>query len=381
MILPRESDVYGRMLKERRNLMPITPFIKGYKEIFTAHFIEEIRKEIGSSKMREKFLFTLSSTLYDALFDFKSPVQSGVVDDFLNIKNRGIVPLLLLQKLLSSFTLRLVSDYADDRDLFRYLATLSLYFDAVQDYLKSVLQADVEHEFATNLSLKPDEVEKWLPSGRSVRLLNVYKGIPVIYDAVVGRSSSGSVVLQMPAERGVVAEREGRVVCFDRRMEPFAIEMKIERVAYSGKVAVAQADNPSWIDSIAQRRKRVRVSLDTPLKARITALGRQFDVDVIDISGKGVCLQADVGYGLPLYEQVEVTLPIPQEDGTVRSIAMRGSLQYISPHGDQRRRYHIFLHANPRKEAILSSFVSRCELSLMKEIKSMAGRKLKGGRE
>ncbi len=378
MILPKENEAYEVLLREQKTLMPLYPFIKRYREVFTAHFIEEIRKEIGSSKVRERFLGELAAEFYDSLFDFKSPVQKSTADTFLQIKNRGIAPLLLLQKLLSSFILRLVSDYSDDREIFRYLEILSAYFDNVLEYMKSLLQADKERDFETHVALKEDEIQKWLPNGRPVRVLNVYKGIPVVYDAVAGRSRTGSMVLQMPLEKGVVAEREGRVVCFDRRMEPFAIEMKIGRIVYDKKTAVAEVGSPAWIDSIAQRRKRVRVVLNSPLKARITALGRQFNVDVIDLSGKGVCLQTDVGYGLPLYEQVEVTLPVPQEDGSVRNIVMRGTLQYISTLGSSQRRYHIFLHANPKKEEILSAFVARRELALLKEIKSIAGKKRRG---
>ncbi len=376
MILPKDSDAYERMLKERRSLLPLYPFFKRYKESFQARFIEEIRKEAGVTRMKERLLHSLSSKFYDALFDFKTAAQEGIAEEFLQIRNRGIPPLLLLQKLLSSMTLRIVNDYSDDRDLFRYLQILSGYFDSVLEYLKSLLQADTDREFATHVVLKPEEMDRWFAEGSRVRLLNTYKGIPVVYEAAVGRSGNAKVVLQMPAERGVLAQMEGRTVCFDRRMEPFAIEMKIGRTAYRGGIALAEVEEAAWIDSIAHRRKRVRVALDTPLKARITALGRQFNVDVIDISGNGVSLQADVGYGLPLYEQVEVTLPVPQEDGTVRNIVMRGSLQYISRLDGSKRRYHIFLHANPRKEEILSAFVTRRELELLKELKRVAERRI-----
>ncbi len=375
MILPKNSDAYESLLRERERLEPLRPFIEDYKEVFVSHFLKEIRKEIGSSRIRERFLKENIEEFYDSLFDFKTAAVKSVTERFLQIKNRGIAPLLLLQKLLTSFVLRLVSDYSDDRELFGYIKLLSSYFDDVLEYMKSLLQIDMERDFATRVALRGDELEKWLSDGKSVRLLNVYKGIPVVYDATVRRSSKGSVVLQMPYEKGLLAEREGRVVCFDRRMEPFAIEMKIDRIVYEKKFALIEVDTPAWIDSIAQRRKRVRVALGTPLKARINALGRQFDVDVVDLSGKGVCLQTDVGYGLPLYEQVEVTLPIPQDDGSVRNIVMRGTLQYISKLGDTKRRYHIFLHANPKKEEILSAFVAKRELSLMKEIKSIAGRR------
>jgi len=342
MILPKNSDAYERVLREHETLEPLRPFIESYKEVFTAHFIEEIRKEIGSSRMRERFLKENIEEFYDSLFEFTTPARKSVTDRFLQIKNRGVAPLLLLQKLLTSFVLRLLSDYSDDRELFGYIRVLSAYFDDVLEYMKTLLQADTERDFATKVALRQDELQKWLADGKSVRLLNVYKGIPVVYDALVRRSAKGSIVLQMPYEKGLLAEREGRVVCFDRRMEPFAIEMRIERIAYDRKIAVIEVRTPTWIDSIAQRRKRVRVALGTPLKARISALGRQFDVDVIDLSGKGVCLQTDVGYGLPLYEQVEVTLPITQDDGSVRNIAMRGTLQYISKLDEKRRRYHIF---------------------------------------
>ncbi len=375
MILPKDSEAYRKMQKESRDLLPLTPFFNRYKESFQAHFIEEVKKEAGVTRIKERFLHLLSSKFYDGLTDFKAPATKSVVEEFLQIRNRGVPPLLLLQKLLSSMILRVVNDYSDDRDLFRYIQILSGYFDSVLEYLKTVLQADTDREFATRVALKPNEMQKWLPAGSGVRLLNVYKGIPVVYEAIVGRSSNEKVVLQMPSERGVLAQMEGRVVHFDRRMEPFAIEMKIGRIAFRGDVAIAEVEDAAWIDSIAHRRKRVRVSLDTPLKARITALGRQFNVDLIDISGNGVCLQTDVGYGLPLYEQVEVTLPIPQEDGSVRNIVMRGSLQYISTHGDSRRRYHIFLHASPRKEEILSAFVTRRELDLLRELKSLAKRR------
>ncbi len=373
MILPRESEAYERVYAESRRLLPLYPFFKRYREEFVHHFLEEIRKEVGSSRMREEVLRTLCSSFYEALFDFRSPLASEkVAEEFLQLRNRGIAPLLLLQKLFVSLLARLVNDYADDRDLFLYLRIVSDYFESVMEYLKTLLQAETDRDFSTHVPLKPEEIERWLPPGRPVHLLNVYKGLSIPYEAVVSRSKNGSIVLQMPLERGVVAQREGRVVLYDRRMEPFAVSMEIVRIRFRQKVAIAETGSPVWIDSIAHRRKRVRVTLNEPIKGRITALGRQFNVDVVDISGKGVCLQTDVPYGLPLFEQVEVTLPIPQSDGSIRNIVMRGTLQYISTPDTKRRRYHILLHANPKKEEILSSFVARRELDLLKEIKAIA---------
>lgn len=375
MILKKDSQTYKKLQENRKELMPLYPFFKRYKEDFIAHFIDEIKKETGSHNIRENILKERASNFYDELFDFKTAASKSIAEEFMQVKKRGIAPLLLLQKLLSSLLLRLVSDYSDDREIFRYLTLLSDYFDAVLEYLKTLLQEDTERNFDRFAPLKEEEVEKWLPAGRVVRLMSVYKGIPIAYDGVADRSGSGSLVLQVPLERAIVAEYEGRVVCFDRRMEPFAIEMRIKRVAYRGKIAVMEVESPAWIESIVQRRKRVRVALNRPLKAKITALGRQFNVDVIDISAKGVCLQTDAGYGLPLYEQVEVTLPVPQEDGGVRNIVMRGTLQFVSTHDGSQRRYHIYLHANPRKEEILSAFVAKREIALMREIKAIAGRK------
>lgn len=374
MILKKGSESYLKMAKGERDLMPLFPFFKRYREDFAAHFVDEVKKESGT-KVKEEFLLSSALSFYDQLFNFKEVASKETVEDILRLKNMGVAPLMLLQKLFTSLLLRIVNDYSDDREIFRYLTLLSDYFDAVLEYLKEIMQRESERDFDTRVPLKSEDLQKWLPAGRAVRLMNVYKGIQVVYEGVVGRSGSGAVVIQMPIERGVVAEKEGRVVCFDRRMEPFAIEMEITRIAYRGKVAVAEVKQPAWIESIVERRKRVRVALNSPLKGKITALGRQFNVDVIDISAKGVSLQTDVGYGLPLYEQVEVTLPIPQEDGSLRNIVMRGTLQYISTNESSMRRYHIYLHANPRKEKILSAFVARREMALLREIKAIAAKK------
>jgi hypothetical protein len=146
-------------------------------------------------------------------------------------------------------------------------------------------------------------------------------------------------------------------------------------VGYLEKSATIDVDAFAWVDNYVGRRKSVRVMIEKPIKARIKSLKRELELDVIDVSTHGICLEGSATTGLPPNEQVEVVLPIPQNDG-VRNLTMRGALRYISKPDAIHRRYHIVLHHDPKREQIIANFVAREEMRILKEIRELADQKL-----
>jgi|GEM_PF-1705260 hypothetical protein len=377
MILPKDNQDFEAMQMLYKELAPLTDFFIEDKERFVLHFVQEIKREKGVKTIRAKELLATLLKIHRALFDFKRPIPHKVEEELLYLIRKEIHIAQVLRRVLASMQVRLIKAYREDPLLMQYLAHLNTYFQNTFEYLEEL--AENYHTchiggYGERLSYKA--VERWFQKDRIVQLFNMYKGISIRYKGVVIENEGTRIRLQVPLKKGVVAEWEGQTIMYESALEPKSIQLTVHHVTYDEQWAYLEITAFKWIESFIERRKQVRVKFDQPLRARIVALGRQFDVDVMDLSTHGICLQTDVHYGLPISERIEVMLPIPQKSGYKRKLLLRGALKYISTSSDGRRRYHIFLYPTVRKEQILSAFIGQRQLSLLQEIQELAKERL-----
>jgi len=372
MILPKDNEDFEAMQQLYKELAPLVDFFAEDKERFVLHFVQELKREKGAKGMRAKELLPILLKIHRALFDFKRPIPHKVEEELLYLIKKEIHIGQVLRRVLASMQVRLIKAYREDPLLMQYLAYLNNYFQNTFEYLEELAESyHTCHIGGCGERLSYKAVERWFRKDSIVQLFNMYKGITIRYKGVVVENEGTMIRLKVPLKKGVVAEWEGYTVMYDSALEPKSIQLSVHSVTYDGKWAYLEITAFKWIESFIDRRKQLRVKFDEPLRARIVALGRQFDVDVMDLSTHGICLQTDVHYGLPMSERVEVMLPIPQKSGHQRKLLLRGTLKYISTSSDGRRRYHIFLYPTLRKEQILSAFIGQRQLTLLHEIQAL----------
>ena len=375
MLISRDNPFYKEIKKQNARFVDLERFFVRYKELFVKRFVQEVKKSGRFPATRIQVVLPLIVKIYRIVSDFSVPAPEAIYKLLAKLENSGIDPMYVLLKVFSSLMMRYMQDHQDDPKMPGNLALLGGYFDAV---LHEIHERSVREKLSRgvmDVPLTEVEIETLFVEGEQVGLYNIYKGIPVIYRGEIDITKEGGLRFVVPKEKGPAAEWEGRILFYREEDDHKAILLDVKRVGYDFDHAYIDVENPRWVENYIGRRRSVRIQLDRIIKARIRALQRQLELDVVDLSSTGVCLEGSSLTGLPTSEIVEVELPLPQPDGTVRNLTMRGELRYISKHDLSRRRYHIMLYEDARKEQILSNYIRREEMRLLRELKEKAAAK------
>jgi hypothetical protein len=349
-------------------------FFRHTKEVFVTQFVKEVRRQGRVPGIKIKVVLPLVAQIYRVLTDFDNPAPEAALRNLEKLKTLEIEPDLLIQRLLTILVMRFIDDYRNDPLLMRRLALLSRYFDAVVSCLHERLETEVDGTLH-QMPLRTEEIEALFADNKRVKLFNHYKGIPIRYEGLVTHDKRGGVILLVPKEKGIAAEWEGRLLMYESETDLKAVSMRVRRVGFLEKGATIHVDAFQWVDNYVNRRKSIRVLVEKPIKAKIVALNKQIELDVVDLSSRGLCLEGSTVSGLPINEYVEVELPIPGDEGEMRRIHMRGALRYISKPDSLHRRYHIVLQNDPQKEQVIAAFVAQEELRLLRQMRELAEEK------
>ena len=371
MLLLRSCEGADRIFERRKEFVDFAPFFGKYRDLFVKQFVLEIRKSGHFPVSRVKVVLPLLVKIYDRLADFTGYAEEPLFNTLKKLERFGLRSDFIMLHLLRMLLSRYLDDHRDDPLLMGNVSKLADYFDTVLHCLHRYRPAKGEGQIARE-SVKKEELEHYFVDGRKVGLFNIYKGIPISYRGIVKRAMDGSIRLVVPKEKGVAAEWEGQILIENDEKSPRAILAKIKRVGFDDRHAYIDLERFWWSENYVGRRRSVRVMVERPIKAKLVAPTRPIELDLIDLSPEGICLEGSAKEGLPEGEFVEVELPIPQDDGTVRLLRMRGELRYISKSDLARRRYHIHLYPDEKKEQILAAFVRREEMRLLRELKEKA---------
>ena len=373
MLLLRECKRTEELYRRRAEYVDFVPFFAKYRELFVKQFVTEIRKGGRYPVSRIKVVVPLLVKIYDRLGDFGTLAEETLFKTLKKLDRFGVSSDEILLRLLRMLVMRYIDDNRDDPFLMDRIKKLADYFDAVLHCLHHYRLENEDH--VQHSDVTQEELDRLLPDGREVGLFNIYKGIPIAYFGIVKRALNDAIRLVVPKEKGIAAEWEGQILIEIDEKSTRAILAEVKRVGYDDRNAYIDLQRFRWSENYVGRRRSVRVMVDRPIKAKVVAPSRPIELDLIDLSPQGICLEGSTKEGLPESEFVEVELPIPQDGGGVRLLRMRGELRYISKADLAHRRYHIQLHPDEKKEQVLASFVRREEMRLLRELKEKAKEK------
>ena len=371
MLLTNQETYFKKMSELESKLAPLVPYLKEDRKKIVTQLYEMLRKRYRIPAARMKTVLPVLTRIGAELYDFKKPMSERLELEITTLIGSGIDMVTLLHDALVSSLMRLFSVERYQEVNLLYASHLAGYYHLVITYLKT-LSEELHAPPEANRALTYKEITEWLGTEKHVRLFNVYKGLPIRYEGKVVEFGRDKIILELSKEKGIAVDWEHYIIVYKKEDEPLSVLLDVEKVDFEGELARVIAKKPRWIENYVNRRKHVRVQLDQPIKAKISALGRQLEVDVIDISSQGVCLQTDVGYGLPVHEPIEVTLPLEKDGDMEQNLILRGRLKYVSTLLNGFRRYHIYLILTPKKERILATFVAQKEIELMSELKRKA---------
>lgn len=377
MLIPASHERYMAGREALHALIPLRPFFAQRREAFCQLFVKYMNHDGRFGKRQCVALGRIGDRLYEHLFaDRKHSHRSDqILHQLSRLEEDGLPVALVLQKLMVSLVLQ-AAGWLDGKpaqlELLKHLTQLC---DAYMEYMTEVFgkkrdRAETETAEDGGLERVGAMLQKAQEESRRISVFCNFMGLPMHYQAEVLKAIPGAVLLKMPIGKGVAVEGNREILFLYKEMAPLAVSAKVSQVRYSLKEAMIYLEDFRPEHNYVSRRNTVRIYLDEPLKARLKLHDKMVDVDVIDLSRQGICLEGAALSGLPLNAEVEVTLSLPHHHGP-RQLAVLGTLRALTAQSTKRR-YHIHLHPSPKKEAILSSFVVSEEKKILRALRDRA---------
>jgi hypothetical protein len=219
--------------------------------------------------------------------------------------------------------------------------------------------------------------------GRKVRLLNLYKGIPVSYAASIVNIGEVSVT---------VRTEKIQLVAMYLAKETFVQNTKFPQLVRAGVVLV----NPDKMDAMLSRFSyqperlgqitRVRLQPGAPVPGQVVSeQSSPLEAELIDVSLHGVGILVDenkVQGGCQAGQQIQVQLQLPaiislEEPAEPQTITLQGTIVNArivnAPNGLEggKCRLGIELHPEHPARLELARFISQRQMELLREVHSI----------
>ena len=214
-------------------------------------------------------------------------------------------------------------------------------------------------------------LEKMAENGKSLRLLNVFKGIPVSYEAGIRRIDGLLVEFNVHRYQVLCLEIEKQTIIQESGL-PYPI--KADVLAVDKFVNTAYLYNFTYASQTVGLRSSIRVQPEHPIEVLITRQNLRMRGMLIDISTEGAGMQLTLAafvYGARTLSRgttIKISLQVP---GETAEIQLPGTVSYIVRQKDF---YRLGMSARPDLEAkrILSQFITQRQAAILRELRLMA---------
>ena len=156
-----------------------------------------------------------------------------------------------------------------------------------------------------------------------VELLNVYKGLPIIYKASVDNVKEGAVQIRVPSYEAICLTLSPKTTVLSHMMEE-AVNANV--LAVDMRVGVATLDHFRYATKQVGDRMTLRAEPKEPLMVRLTSGGQTWDGTLADlsVSGAGVVVAQDLSQNLHVRAVVRLHVPLP-----LTTLDLAGVVRYV----------------------------------------------------
>ena len=211
-------------------------------------------------------------------------------------------------------------------------------------------------------------LQKLERTGRPVRLLNNYKGIPIAYEATIVQETPDGFIAQVNKYQNVCMEIE-KVTFIQSDQLPAVIRARIlsvdivQAIALLGEFSIAP-------DNIGGR-EAVRVQPKDPIQVVLSNPKRKLTGNLVDISvsGVGITIVTSFLYNPDLIKKASVTLELklPVEQGNLR---VPGLLASVLSRRSGNYRLGVVLNLDNPTRQIIARFVAMRQAEILREMRS-----------
>jgi hypothetical protein len=170
-----------------------------------------------------------------------------------------------------------------------------------------------------------------LQAHESVDLLNVYKGMPVVYSATIRAISEAGVQLQTTGYEAVSLVLDGHTTLLTRQLDQ-ALRARLLRADLAHNLITLE--QLEFAGSHVGDRMMVRVAPREPIEVKFDCGGQSFSGVVSDLSinGLGVQLPAHAATSVRPRMPAEMAFYLPHPGAT--TLYLKGTVRFVRPGGE-----------------------------------------------
>ncbi len=214
-------------------------------------------------------------------------------------------------------------------------------------------------------------LEQLAGTGSNVRLMNVFRGIPVVFEAFVGGSADLGMIFKVHKYQLVCLELE-KYTYITSDVLPAIIKAGVVHLDYRSDNAVL--NNFSYVSDTIGCRTAIRVEPRALVPVTILTGNKKLTGNLADISvdGIGVLVLTMYLYNPKVFqEQATVQVRFKLPDGENKDNQIPGHISYITEdNGAYRVGFNIFPDANTRKN--MMQFIGQRQVEILREVKILS---------
>ncbi len=209
---------------------------------------------------------------------------------------------------------------------------------------------------------------------RQVKLINVYKGVPISHDAVLIKVINDRLTLKFHHNQALLLNLEGQTYILSA-LFPKPIKATVMTINTTEQVAILT--DFSFSDPSFRKRETIRVDIDYDSAPTVTIaspecnvrlFGKLSDISVHGIGVIVIAVQEIISKDFSENAEVQVQFKLPfLEEGDFQELTMWGEIRHIE-RSQENYRLGIKTFPNQEAEVVINQYVSLRQSEILDEI-------------
>jgi hypothetical protein len=207
-------------------------------------------------------------------------------------------------------------------------------------------------------------------AGERVRLINVYKGYPVSYDARLLSIGIDAVTFKVHPYQALCLWMENQTFIQSSKLPEI---VRAVAVTVDLESAIAALSNFEYVSGAPGKRQDDRVQMRKAIAVILEVGTRRFRTELRDISSGGMAVFIDAAYYDPELFQIDRPLRLMfqlpgSEDENRHDVELRGRVRSVTRERVNRYRIGIQIVSSEQKQPLVSNFVDQRQSEVLDEI-------------
>lgn len=210
-------------------------------------------------------------------------------------------------------------------------------------------------------------------TGEMVRLINIYKGYPVSYDARILSVGIDAVTVKVHPYQALCLWLENLTYIQNDKLPEIVRALSI---TVDLENEIAALSNFDYVSGAPGKRQDARVTLNKVIQVYISLGEHKFRTELRDLSAGGMAVYIDTAYYEPeifkIDEPLRLSFELPDPDkGVSRTIELIGFIRSVTREHPNRFRIGIQILPSNQEDFVVSRFVDKRQTEVLDEIQTL----------